>query len=114
MVLTRYTAHDAIDAATHLQARFAARAAHHDRTGIFAQENIDDLRLAGLLSLRISTSERPMPFTLGVVQDIVGRIAQGDASTALVMVNHYMVRARDCAPRIRLRCFRALDGRGTA
>lgn len=88
-----YTARDAIDAATHLQARLATRAAHHDRTGIFAQENIDDLRRAGLLSLRISTPERPTPFTLGVVQDIVGRIAQGDASTALVMVNHYMVRA---------------------
>ncbi|GCE90831.1 acyl-CoA dehydrogenase [Komagataeibacter diospyri] len=88
-----HTAQDAIHAAAHLQARFATRAAHHDRTGIFAQDNIDDLRRAGLLSLRISTPERPTPFTLGVVQDIVGQIAQGDASTALVMVNHYMVRA---------------------
>lgn len=88
-----HTARDAIDAATHLQARFATRAAHHDRTGIFAQDNIDDLRRSGLLSLRISTPERATPFTLGVAQDIVGRIARGDASTALVMVNHYMVRA---------------------
>ncbi|AHI24080.1 acyl-CoA dehydrogenase [Komagataeibacter xylinus] len=88
-----HTAQDALDAAIHLQARLAARAAHHDRTGMFAQENIDDLRRAGLLSLRISTPARPTPFTLGVVQDIVGRMAQGDASTALVMVNHYMVRA---------------------
>ncbi|MBE7730220.1 acyl-CoA dehydrogenase family protein [Komagataeibacter sp. FXV3] len=93
MGLIRHTAHDALDAATHLQARLATRAAHHDRTGIFAQENIDDLRQAGLLSLRISTPDRPTPFTLGVAQEIVGRIAQSDASTALVMVNHYMVRA---------------------
>lgn len=93
MPIDLQTEHDAIDAATHLKQQFAARAAHHDRTGVFAQENIDDLRQAGLLSLRISTPQRPTPFTLGVVQDIVGQIAQGDASTALVMVNHYMVRA---------------------
>ncbi|MGD7069846.1 acyl-CoA dehydrogenase family protein [Acetobacter sp. AAB5] len=93
MPIDLQTEHDAIDAATHLKQQFATRAAHHDRTGVFAQENIDDLRQAGLLSLRISTPQRPTPFTLGVVQDIVGQIAQGDASTALVMVNHYMVRA---------------------
>ncbi|GCD52570.1 acyl-CoA dehydrogenase family protein [Acetobacter pasteurianus] len=93
MSIDLHTAHDAIEAASHLKQQLASRAAHHDRTGIFAQENIDDLRQAGLLSLRISTPERPTPFTLGVVQDIVGQIAQGDASTALVMVNHYMVRA---------------------
>ncbi|GCD75071.1 acyl-CoA dehydrogenase [Acetobacter pasteurianus NBRC 3299] len=93
MSIDLQTVHDTIDAATHLKQQFATRAAHHDRTGVFAQENIDDLRQAGLLSLRISTPERPTPFTLGVVQDIVGQIAQGDASTALVMVNHYMVRA---------------------
>lgn len=93
MSIDLQTEHNAIDAATHLKQQFAARAAHHDRTGAFPQENIDDLRQAGLLSLRISTPTRPTPFTLGVVQDIVGQIAQGDASTALVMVNHYMVRA---------------------
>ncbi|GBR55685.1 acyl-CoA dehydrogenase [Acetobacter senegalensis DSM 18889] len=93
MSIDLQTAHSAIDAATHLKQQFATRAAHHDRTGIFAQENIEDLRQAGLLSLRLSTPTRPTPFTLTVVQDIVGQIAQGDASTALVMVNHYMVRA---------------------
>lgn len=93
MSIDLQTAHSAIDAATHLKQQFATRAAHHDRTGIFAQENIEDLRQAGLLSLRLSTPARPTPFTLTVVQDIVGQIAQGDASTALVMVNHYMVRA---------------------
>ncbi|WP_339077313.1 acyl-CoA dehydrogenase family protein [Acetobacter sp. AC2005] len=93
MSIDLQTAHSAIDAARHLKQQFATRAAHHDRTGIFAQENIEDLRQAGLLSLRLSTPTRPTPFTLTVVQDIVGQIAQGDASTALVMVNHYMVRA---------------------
>lgn len=93
MAIDLHTAHSAIEATMHLKQQFATRAAHHDRTGIFAQENINDLRQAGLLSLRISTPERPTPFTLGVVQDIIGQIAQGDASTALIMVNHYMVRA---------------------
>lgn len=93
MAIDLQTARSAIEVATHLKQQFATRAAHHDRTGIFAQENIDDLRQAGLLSLRISTPERLPPFTLGVLQDIIGQIAQGDASTALIMVNHYMVRA---------------------
>lgn len=93
MVIDLQTARSAIEVATHLKQQFATRAAHHDRTGIFAQENIDDLRQAGLLALLISTPERPTPFTLTVVQNIVGQIAQGDASTALIMANHYMVRA---------------------
>lgn len=59
MSIDLHTAHDAIEAASHLKQQLASRAAHHDRTGIFAQENIDDLRQAGLLSLRISTPERP-------------------------------------------------------
>ncbi|KAB8122928.1 acyl-CoA dehydrogenase [Komagataeibacter medellinensis] len=88
-----HDAPQAMEAARHLQSVFTTRAARHDRTGQFAHENIEDLRQAGLLSLPIDTPQRPTAFKLGVVAAIVGTIAQADASTALVLVNHYMVRA---------------------
>jgi len=72
---------------------FAQRAAHFDQSRVFAHENIRDLFDAGLLSLPRASKELEGAGSLTHAQEIIGTLAGGDASTTLVLVNHYMVHA---------------------
>jgi len=74
-------------------ATFAHRAAHFDRSAVFAHENIRDLFDAGLLILPCASTDSSGEGSLRRAQEIIGTVAEGDASTALILVNHYMVHA---------------------
>jgi alkylation response protein AidB-like acyl-CoA dehydrogenase len=69
---------------------FATRAADHDREASFAFENIDALAQSGLFNLTVPAAfggpERGLPD----VAEVVGALAAGDASTALVFCMHVL------------------------
>ncbi|NHO19899.1 acyl-CoA dehydrogenase [Acetobacter oeni] len=72
---------------------FAARAARHDRTGIFAPETVRELADAGFLRVPVRLQAGGYGASLSVAQNIVGLLAQSDPVAALLLVNHYMVHA---------------------
>lgn len=76
--------------AADLAARFAARAARHDREASFPFENFDDLRDEGLLRLtvprRFGGFEAPLTTFLRVQETL----AAGDGSTALALNMHQL------------------------
>ncbi|GBQ61873.1 acyl-CoA dehydrogenase [Komagataeibacter swingsii DSM 16373] len=81
-----------------LAARFASRAAAHDQSGEIATENLDECRAAGLLGLTIARMDGGQGSGLRQVVDVVGRLATGDPTTALIMAMHFlqhMLVARD-------------------
>lgn len=82
--LTLLTASDALDRAAALAADFATRAAEHDRDASFPFENFELLREAGLLSLTVPEEFGGQRAGLALTCRVVERIAQGDASTALI------------------------------
>jgi len=71
-----------------LAARFAARAAEHDRTGAFPHANIADLRAAGWPALPVPTAHGGAGAGLGDLVRLVERLAAGDGSTALAFTMH--------------------------
>ena len=81
-----------------LTREFAARAAEHDRDASFPFENIERLHQLGLLSLTVSPDFRggqPSAFggedpNLGLAAQVVRAVAQGEPSTALVLVMQYV------------------------
>lgn len=73
-----------------LRGEFAARAAGYDRSGTFAHENIEALRAAGLLGLVVPTAQGGAGRGLVAAATVVGSIARGDASTALVLAMQYI------------------------
>ena len=76
--------------ATDLARDFAADAARHDREGTIAEANFQKLARAGLLSLTVPARLGGAEAELSEVTQIVGRIAAGDASTALILAMHYL------------------------
>ncbi|GBQ35040.1 acyl-CoA dehydrogenase [Gluconacetobacter azotocaptans DSM 13594] len=76
-----------------LTARFAARAATYDRSGEIATGNLDDLRQAGLLALTVPSRYGGHALGLRQVAEVVGTIAQGDPSTALILSMQYLQHA---------------------
>jgi alkylation response protein AidB-like acyl-CoA dehydrogenase len=77
-------------AARTLSADFALRAAEHDRDASFAFENFEALHEAGLLNLVAPTSLGGADGRLGDIARLIGIIAAGDASTALVLLMHWL------------------------
>ncbi|WP_246375850.1 acyl-CoA dehydrogenase family protein [Gluconacetobacter takamatsuzukensis] len=73
-----------------LVARFAQRAARHDRSGEIALDNLADLRDAGLLALALPPASGGQGIGVRQITEIVGRIAQGDPSTALILAMQYL------------------------
>jgi len=87
------TALQFVERAKSLSTKFATTAAEYDHSGDFAFANIEALNEAGLLTLPIRSAAGGPGLGLGVAQTVVGWIAQGDASTALVLTMHYMQHA---------------------
>jgi alkylation response protein AidB-like acyl-CoA dehydrogenase len=79
-----------VEAARTLAADFARRAAEHDRDASFAFENFDALHEAGLLTLVVPVALGGAGRGLSDITRIVGIIAGGDASTALVLLMHWL------------------------
>lgn len=71
--------------AARLAASFAAEAAERDHTGRLPRRPFELLHEAGLLNLTIPTEYGGAGARLAEVVEIVGRIARGDASVALVL-----------------------------
>ncbi len=82
-----------LDHARQLAREFSTRAAEYDRTGAFPFENFTALRDAGLLNLTVPVEYGGRGLALPVVCRVVGQIAHGDASTALVLAMHYIYHA---------------------
>ncbi|MBB6673711.1 acyl-CoA dehydrogenase family protein [Cohnella nanjingensis] len=66
-----------------LAARFAERAARHDREGSFPFENFDDLREAGFMKLTVPRTFGGDEISLYELVLLQERLAYGDGSTAL-------------------------------
>ena len=76
--------------ARELAADFAERAAAHDRDRSFPFENFDALHRAGLLNLIVPVERGGLGGGLREIVTVIGAIAGGDASTALVLLMHYL------------------------
>ncbi|WP_367159705.1 acyl-CoA dehydrogenase family protein [Kozakia baliensis] len=77
----------------HLARRFAERAAATDATGEISLENLADLREAGLLALTVDPKFGGYGKGLREIVDVIGTIAQGDPSTALILSMQYLQHA---------------------
>ncbi|MGI4748057.1 MAG: acyl-CoA dehydrogenase family protein [Janthinobacterium lividum] len=73
--------------------RFAARAAGHDETATASLDNLAELQEAGLLALTVSPEHGGAGAGLGEAADIIGRIAEGDPATALIVAMQYLQHA---------------------
>jgi alkylation response protein AidB-like acyl-CoA dehydrogenase len=72
---------------------FARRAAGHDRDASFPYENFAALKDANLLALTIPAEHGGLDAGLAQTCEVLGAIAEGDASTALVLAMHYLMHA---------------------
>ncbi|TLU73269.1 acyl-CoA dehydrogenase [Lichenicoccus roseus] len=77
----------------HLVARFASRAARHDETATTSRENLADLQAAGLLALTVPHEAGGGGGGLAAAANVVGRVAEGDPSTALILSMQYLQHA---------------------
>ena len=82
-----------VDRARDLARDFALRAADHDRHATFPFENFDALKQAGLLGLTVPVEYGGDGAGLSETCDVLGAIAYGDASTALVLAMQYLMHA---------------------
>src|SRR5471032_1311419 len=78
-----------ISKAVELGRQFALIAAAHDRTGETPSAQFDALNAAGLLKLTIAQSDGGYGAGLAVARTVVGAIAHGDPSVALILAMHY-------------------------
>lgn len=76
-----------------LAREFARHAAAHDRDGSFPFENFDRLNTAGLVALTVPRQYGGAGAGLFETCTVVGAIARGDASTALVLTMQYVAHA---------------------
>jgi alkylation response protein AidB-like acyl-CoA dehydrogenase len=72
---------------------FAADAAHYDRSGDFPFANFDVLAREGILSFTIAPRLGGSGAGLSEALEVVGAIAQGEPTTALVLSMHYIQHA---------------------
>jgi alkylation response protein AidB-like acyl-CoA dehydrogenase len=79
--------------ARHLARDFASRAADHDRHATFPFENFDALKKAELLGLTVPVEHGGAGAGLLETCEVLGAIAQDDASTALVLAMQYLMHA---------------------
>ncbi|CAM3007722.1 acyl-CoA dehydrogenase [Komagataeibacter xylinus] len=80
-------------ALTDMAARFAQRAAAYDRSGEIATDNLDDVREAGLLGLTIARADGGQGGGLRQIVEVIGTLAKGDPTTALIVGMHYLQHA---------------------
>lgn len=78
----------AVDDIAALARIFAERAAAHDQAGLFAHDNVGDLRAAGILALTVPRALGGQGAGLARAAKVVGALAEGDPSTALVLTMH--------------------------
>src|SRR5271169_3032888 len=76
-----------------LAREFARHASAHDRDGSFPFENFDRLNTAGLVALTVPRQYGGAGAGLFETCAVVGAIARGDASTALVLTMQYVAHA---------------------
>jgi len=100
-----------------LSRAFAARAEAHDRDGSFAFENIEQLREAGFLSLVTPRDHGGAGRGLSAAVRVIGLVAEGDPSTALVLAMQYIAhagiaRSTRWSPRVRQQVFSDAAQRG--
>lgn len=69
---------------------FADRAPHYDRIGEIAFDNIADLKAAGLLAAAVPRAYGGDGAGLRQIVEIIGRIGEGDPSTALILIMQYL------------------------
>lgn len=82
---------DAIEAALdRLVPIFAERAPAYDRSGKIALDNLLDLKEAGLLALALPHDKGGMGIGVTEISKIVGRVATGDPTTALILAMQYL------------------------
>jgi hypothetical protein len=79
-----------VERAVALSARFAERAAAHDRDGSFAFENFAELSEAGLLSLTVPAALGGGGADALTVARVLQIFGKADPSTALVLSMHYI------------------------
>lgn len=73
-----------------LTEEFAAGAAAHDRDGSFPHENFERLHALGLVSLTVPRHLGGAGATLAQAARVVGAVARGEPSTALVLTMTYL------------------------
>ncbi len=76
-----------------LSRAFAANAARHDREAAFPTANIDQLRRVGLLALTVSKRYGGLDAGLREASGVLGIIAEGCASTALILAMQLLKQA---------------------
>jgi alkylation response protein AidB-like acyl-CoA dehydrogenase len=74
-----------------LAASFTERADQHDRDGSFPFENVNDARAAGLTRLTVPGEFGGDGASLVEMIQVLQRLAQGDASTALGLAMHFNI-----------------------
>ncbi len=84
---------NSIERARILAQDFSRRAADHDRHATFPVENFEGLKEANLLALTVPAEYGGAGAGLAETCGVLGTIAQGDASTALVLALHYLMHA---------------------
>lgn len=80
----------AVDRAWSLSRQFAETAAEHDRLGKLPAGNFTALANAGLLSLTVPREAGGEGAGLALAAEVIGILAQGEPSTALVLAMHYI------------------------
>jgi alkylation response protein AidB-like acyl-CoA dehydrogenase len=78
-----------IDTAAALASGFSERAAEHDRSGAPPTAQFDALEAAGLLRANIARDHGGFGAGLALSRAIVGEVARGDPSVALILAMHY-------------------------
>ena len=81
---------DAPAAARRLAPVFAGRAKEHDVGGTFPHDNVADLHGSGLVALTVPAAAGGGGAGLATATSVVGALAVGDASTALVLAMQYV------------------------
>lgn len=77
-----------------IQQQFAQTAAYYDRTGKFPYENFHVLHQYGLLALTVPQQLGGYGATLVQARQVIAAVAQGEPSTALVLVMQYLQHSR--------------------
>ncbi len=77
-----------------LSEEFASTAAHYDRHSEFPHANLQRLHQHGLLALTVPRALGGSEATLAQARRVIGAVAQGEPSTALVLVMQYLQHTR--------------------
>lgn len=84
---------DSLARARALACEFAKRAVEHDRRGSFPFDNLELLKNSNLLALTVPREYGGSGAGLAETVEVLGAIARGDASTALVLAMQYVMHA---------------------